>query len=91
MMRYKFGLGVGHTYTHHDERAADGNHGVVRDGEASESGVLDSSQAAAFGAGSDSEDSSDNYDDDDLDDQEVNFVDHSDDEEFFALNEMYSY
>jgi len=89
MIRYKFGLGVGHTYTHHDKQAADGNRGVERDEEAPESAVPSSSQAAVFGAGSDSEDSSDNYDDDDRED---NFLNHSNDsdEEFFALNEMYS-
>jgi hypothetical protein len=90
MMRYKIGLAVGHTYAHSqspcvDKRVAEGSHQATRDDEELDSALPNSSPVTALVAESDSEDSSEGSHDD-MDDR----YDFSDDEEFLAMQEMYS-
>jgi hypothetical protein len=97
MMRYNFGLSVGHTYAHDQfssvERAADGPCDATREDENElDSALPDSHQATVLATGSDSEDSSIDCEDLDADMWEDKFSDRdeSDDEEFLAMNDMYA-
>jgi len=81
LMRYHFGLGVGHVYASHPaDKSTPQEHDIGESDEVEADGPCGSDEMIHLESGSDA-----STDDEDVESQE----DPSDDEQFYAMSEMY--